>query len=316
MRSLSANAAAWGLALLVGVTASAQTDKQAGRSEDQQDRQAKGEQGGRSKDRQGDDRRKQDSDKDQGQTERIRGELAGASVVGETMVDYESGRAIVAELTYLTILGSPAGAGRQEGQGGQADSGRGDAKRGDQDKDQDKDKDKGARSENKDQGSDRDRAGRDRGDQERSGERSANRRNVYHIAISPDTQVRARDSQGRRGRDSGDRPKGQGESSARERSQAALEQLEIGDRVEVEFTRLNPQGRSANGGEGQKGSTSQNRHGRHRIIRGVAKTIMIVSAPDRDGDRDGSENRKDGDSSSREKRSGSDSQKKDSDREK
>jgi len=311
MRFLSANAAAWGLALLLGVTATAQTNDQAGQSKDQQGSQSKGEQGRRSRDQQGDDQQRQDSGQAQGQTERIRGELAGASVVGETIVDYESGRAVVAELTYLTILGSPADGGRQEGRGGRASSDRDDAKRGDQDKDE------GARAENKDQGSNQDRAGRDRGDQDRPGERSADRRNVYHIAVSPDTQVRARDSQGRgRGRDSGDQQKGQGGSSARERSQATLEQLEIGDRLEVEFTRLNPQGRSGTGGEAQKGSTSQTRHGRHRIIRGVAKTITIVSAPDRDGDRDSSENRRGGDSSSRDRQSGSDSQKKDSDREK
>src|SRR4051794_41983114 len=109
MRSLSANVVAWGLALLVGVTASAQTNDQAGRSKDQQ--------GGQSKDRRDDSPRKQDSNQDQSQTERIRGGLAGGFVVGETMVGYDTGRGGGGELTFLTILGSPAGAGRQGGGG-------------------------------------------------------------------------------------------------------------------------------------------------------------------------------------------------------
>jgi len=304
MKNRFATLAAWGLAaLLVGVSAQAQTNNQGGQSKDEQGEQSK---------RQQRDARGQDTRQDQGQTETIRGEVAAASVVGETMVDYASGRAVVAELTYLTILGSPDGGGRQGGRGGQAssdrDRDRDDTRRGDQDRNQ------GDRAENKDQGPNQDQAGRNRGDQERSGEGSAaqDRRNVYQIAISSDTQVRRGNAQRGRGQGqgSGDQPKqkGQGESSAREQSQAALDQLELGDRVAVEFTRMNAQGRSGSGDEGQKGSTDQTRHGRHRIIRGVARTITILSAPDRNR----SDDRQDGDSSSRDRQSRSNSQDKDS----
>src|SRR4051794_16936574 len=187
MRSLLANVAALSLALLVGVTASAQTNDQAGQSKDQP--------GGQSKNRRDDSQRKQDSSQDQGQTERIRGELAGVSVVGETMVDYDTGRGVLAEFTYLTILGSPPGVGRQGAQDGRANSDSADSKRGEQDKD------KAARSgdKDKDQGSNQDRADRERGDQDRSGDRSATRRNVYQIAVSSETQVRNRSSQSGRG---------------------------------------------------------------------------------------------------------------------
>jgi len=286
MENRFAIAAAWGLALLMGVTAPAQTNKQDGQSKDQQGAESRSQQ---------DDSRRQDAGQDQGQTETIRGELAGVSVVGETMVDHETGRGIVAEFTYLTILGSPAGAGRQGRRGGQASSGGDDARRGEQDKSE------GARSESKEQGSNREQADRDQAGRGRSDEMSANRRTVYHIAVGPETQVRNRISQGGRGQGSGD----QREDQAREQSRSAFEQLQLGDRVEVEFRRLNARGPSGTGGEGQRGSANQNRHGRHRIVRGVARTITILSAPDRDGDRDRSENRNDGDSSSRDKPSNS-----------
>jgi len=285
----------------VGVTASAQTNDQAGQSKDQQ--------GEQSKDQQGDSQRTRDSSQSQDQTERIRGELAGASVVGETIVDFETGRAIEAQFTYLTILGSPAEAGRRRGQREQAGSGRDDANRGEQDKD------KEARSGDRDQGSNQDLTDRDRGNRDQSGERSASRRNVYQIAVSPETQVRNRSSQGRRGQGPDDQPKRQGRS-AREQSQSDLEELQLGERVEVEFTRMEGQDRTGSGAGGQGGSGNQTRHGRNRIIRGVAKTITILSIPDQESDEGSPESRKGDDSSSGGQKSGADAQEKKTDREK
>jgi len=293
----------------VGVTASAQTNNQAGGSNDQQVGQSKDEQGGQSRGQRNDSQREQESNQAQGQTERIRGELASVSVVGEMMVDHDTGRGIVAEFTYLTILGSPADAGRQGNRGGRADSGRDDANRGDQARDQ------GARSENKEQGSNRDQADGDRGIQGRLRERFANRRNVYQIAVGSETQVRSRGAQRGRGQDPGDQAKEQG-ASAGERSQSQLEELELGDRVEVEFTRLQGRDRQGSGAGGQGGSGNQARHGRHRIIRGVAKTITIVATPDQDGDQGNAENRRGDDSSSAGQKSGSDAKEKSSNQEK
>ena len=107
--------ATWGLALLVGLTASAQT----GNSSDQ----SKGPQGGSqaSKDR---DKSGEGLEQCKGQSRTIRGEMAGVSVVGETMVDYSSGRGVVAEFTYLTILGSPSDAHSGQGSKDHAASGR------------------------------------------------------------------------------------------------------------------------------------------------------------------------------------------------
>jgi hypothetical protein len=48
---------------------------------------------------------------DQGQRQTIRGTIAGVTAVGEAVIDPQTNTAIVAEVDYLTILGSPAGGG-------------------------------------------------------------------------------------------------------------------------------------------------------------------------------------------------------------
>ncbi len=141
MRNRFATAATWGIALLVGVSASAQTARPAERPDN--------------KNSETQNRKAGDSDQAQHQSWTIRGELASVSVVGEAMMDYNTGRGVVADLTYLTILGSPSG----------------------QDRSQAKDGD----------------SNRDRDNKNSSGDANAGgRRNVYQIAIGPGTQVRDR----------------------------------------------------------------------------------------------------------------------------
>jgi len=265
-----------GLVLLLGPAASAQSGKQDEKPAAQKSEGQKSD----SQANQKSESQKQDSQhQGSGRVETIRGELASVSVLGETMVDYSSGRGVVAQLTYLTILGSPSG-----GQGGKVDSGAESTKSANQGS-------KGAGSEKKEQG--------------QSGQASRMRRTVYEVAITPDTQVRDRGMEGSQA--SSDKQGG----SARERSQAALEHLQLGDRVEVEFDRFKDQARAGSGGEGQGGSASQSRHGRHRIVRGMAKTLTILH--DADGDHQhGSGEHKGGDSSDKEK-SKSDSPQKKSD---
>jgi len=322
MTNRYATAAAWGLALLVGVTASAQSDKQGDQSKGSQgDTQKKTDSDQPQQNDSGQSQKSQSQQKDssqsQGQTERIRGELAGVSVVGETMVDYSTGRGVVAQFTYLTILGSPSGSREQAGRAGQ-DSRRNEGSR-------EKGQDQGSsKSQAKDESSNKNQADITHGQSDGSSRQSASRRrNVYQIAVSPETEVRTRGSQGRQG--SGNSQGDQGRS-AREQSQSALEQLQLGDRVEVEFNRLTApgqpgaggqdQGGGAGQGQGQGGSASQSRHGRHRLIRGVAKTITILSTPDQGDDQQGSQGQKGGNSSSEEQQSGSNAQEKKSDGEK
>jgi len=71
---------------------------------------------------QSDNDRSKGGDHSSGQHKTIHGVVAGVTVLGETMVDYESGRAITAERDYLTVVdadkhgeksGSQAGHGQQ-----------------------------------------------------------------------------------------------------------------------------------------------------------------------------------------------------------
>lgn len=49
----------------------------------------------------------QKSDKSSQSSQKVEGIVAGVTVVGETMVDYETNRAAVAQVTYLTVVGKP-----------------------------------------------------------------------------------------------------------------------------------------------------------------------------------------------------------------
>jgi len=288
MRHRIAATASWSLALLVGLTASAQT----GNSSDQ----SKGQQGGSQASKDQDKSQSKDSNQSQGQSQTIHGELAGVSVVGETMVDYSSGRGVVAELTYLTILGSSSDA--HSGSGGQANSSGGS---GQGSKDQ-----ASSGSQNEGDRSNKDQADKGHGSNDQSGGSSAHhRRTVYQIAVGPETRVSDRTA-----KDSGDQ-----KGSARERSQAAMDRLQLGDRVEVEFARMtgsDQQNSGANNNNNNGGSSNQTRHGRHRIVRGVATSVTILSAPDQGGDHGGGDQSKGNDSSSGSKSSGSGSQDKSS----
>jgi len=293
------------------VFAPAQTDNQGSKTDNQRN----------------DTTQRNDSGQTQGQTERIRGEIAGVSIVGETMVDYSTGRGVVAEFTYLTILGSPRDGNRRNNQADDASGSRrtdrnanrdqanqdrnANRDQANQDRNANRDRESNRDQANQDRNANRDQANGDRGNQDQSNDESSNqRRNVYEIAIGPETQVRDESSQG--GRDSGnqnDRAKG----SPRERAQNQLDRLELGDRVEVEFSRMNDRGQSGTNNSGQGASASQSRHGRQRIIRGLARTITIRSTPDQNGDQRRSEDRRGNDNSSRRQQSGSNPQEKKSD---
>jgi len=232
---------AWGLALLIGSTASAQTASKENQDKEQQHR-TQTQAGGNSSQNQ--------------QTETIRGELASISVVGETMVNYDNGQGVMAEMTYMTILGSSKGSNAMSGEHrDRAQSG----------------------SERKDATEDKSRTeGKDRDAHGESG-RSWGRRNVYQIAVGPETQVEDRTMN--QGGTSNNRQESTG-NSARARYQAALDKLELGDRVEVEFDRSKASSAGSNANNDQSGSASRQRHGRHRIVRGVAKKIIILSTPE------------------------------------
>ncbi|MEJ7639389.1 MAG: hypothetical protein WKF75_15790, partial [Singulisphaera sp.] len=178
----------------------------------------------------------------------IRGTLAGVTVVGETMVNYETNRAAVAQMSYLTILGSPRRGDAHHGEQGAAHQKSSEAK-------------EDSSAEGKDNKS-------GEGSQGDAGSAQRRRANVYLVAITPRTKVRAASGSG----DDSSGAKSSASRDAQGQSLTTFERLELGDRVEVEFK--------------SEGATSQKsmgrKHGRHRTFRGVATSITIL--PEEEGD--------------------------------
>lgn len=176
--------------------------------------------------------------------ETVRGVIAGVTVEGETAIDYATQRAATVEMSYLTVVGSPVhGAGRR------ADAGA---------RDSDRDREKG-----------RARA-RDGGERRRH--------NVYVLWLTPKTQVRDATGSG----ETGAGQQGDQNKDANQAQAGAFDKIEVGDRVEVTFTRREFPGAGGN----TRDDARARRHGRHRTYFGDAVTIRILAMPDRDGDRD------------------------------
>ncbi len=180
----------------------------------------------------------------------IRGTVAGVTVVGETMIDYQTNRAAIAQMSYLTILGSPHD---------------GDAHRGEQGADPQKSSESKKVTSAEDEDA---KSGQGiRGD---AASASPRRVNVYLVAITPRTEVRQGSGSGSRDDSSG--AKGSASPDDQRESQATFERLELGDRVEVDFMGEEPPSRKP----------IDRRHGRHRTVRGVATSITIL--PEEHGD--------------------------------
>jgi hypothetical protein len=149
------------------------------------------------------DEKSKAGDQSQSHHKTIQGFVAGVTVVGETMVDYQQTRAITAEADYLTIVapftthGDQGGQQAKQGEHGPGDQASGSAE-------QDKDVKQTA---NAGHG-----AGRESRHSEGSSRQSAR---VYLIQVTPKTQVCECDDGGKKKCD--------------------LARLEVGDRVEVEY---------------------------------------------------------------------------------
>ncbi len=148
-------------------------------------------------------------DQSSGSPKKVEGVVAGVTVVGETMVDYETNRAITAEKDYLTIV-APSHHGdkgeKHAKQGEQASRNEGNASA-----KQDKDVKQTA---NADRSADRGTEG--------SGQSSWRSASVYLVEVTPKTEVCECRDDGKK--------------------KCELAHLEIGDRVEVEFKPFDAQG--------------------------------------------------------------------------
>ena len=174
-------------------------------------------------------------EKASGHRNTVKGVVAGVTVVGETMVDYQNKQAVTAEKDYVTIVamaehGEKWGDQARQQQHSTGSQAADSAKR-DQDVKQTANAD---RKDTKSANEENDESGRWRG--------SAR---VYLIEVTPQTEVCECRDDGKKKCD--------------------LASLEIGDRVEVEFQPADMAGARSN----------DTRHGRHRIIRGQALSISI-----------------------------------------
>jgi hypothetical protein len=191
---------------------------------------------GRNRDK--DQNQNQNQNQNAANAQTIHGVIAGVTVAGETLLNYDTDQATVARVTYLTILGGP-GRGQREARGDRARESRENAR--------DSQKNEGARDENA-----------------RSDNQSdQNRRrwnSVYYVAITPQTRVFQEGEEN-------DKGKASSTPDDQTRFQAAFQKIELGERVVVEFT--------AQGAPG--GRPADAKHGRERTFRGLATSIEILN---------------------------------------
>jgi len=162
-----------------------------------------------------------DGNQSSGHHKTIHGVVAGVTVLGETMVDYESGRAITAERDYLTVVDADhhgKGGGDQASHGEQASGGE---KKSEGKQDKDVKQTAGAGQESK----------------EKSGSDQASKRSarVYLVEVTPKTEVCECQKDGKK--------------------KCELARLEIGDHVEIEF-----QPASTSQTQNQSGNMRHGRH--------------------------------------------------------
>jgi hypothetical protein len=182
----------------------------------------------------------QNQDRDRGETITVRGVVAEVTAEGEVAIDYQTNRAVMVESAYLTIVELP-----RDGQGDAS-------KRGDADR-KDKDNDSKKEQANKDKDND------NKNDQANDDDDNS-RRNIYIVWLSPRTKVYQA---------SGDSGK------ADQKKEASLDQIDIGEVVEVQMTRRSES--AANAGANQTGP-ARRKHGRYRVVFGNANAITILSS--------------------------------------
>jgi len=162
-------------------------------------------------------------------TETIRGVIAAVTAEGEVMFDYRTNKAVAAEASFLTIVGSPA---KMEG-------------------------DEAARNA--------------AGSNEKGGAANRKRHNVYHVWLTPRTKICEATAQG-------EKPAGGGEAQRSEQKrEVMLDNLEVGDHVEIQFTKNDDSGST---GSAHQTEQMRKKHGRHRTHVGFASEVTILPAKD------------------------------------
>jgi len=182
------------------------------------------------------------SDK-KGEEQTIRGVISEVTILGETDIDYATRKAVTAEATFLTVIGHPSSHDAMHRGGGEKANAQASA-------DKDKTQDKDVKQTTNDSG---------------AGQRSAggarHRMNVYVVAVSPRTKVCECKETGKSGFE-----------SLKEEA-CDLDNLEIGDRVEISF---NPKMMARTTDEKAETHPANRKHGRHRTFFGDASSVKIL----------------------------------------
>ncbi len=152
--------------------------------------------------------------------------IAGVTAEGEAMFDYRANRAVAAEASFLTVVGSPVGM----------------------------------------QGNDANRAA---GANEERGATNKKRHNVYIVWLTPRTKICEATGQHEKS------PAQSETQRSEQKREAALENLEVGDHVEIQFTKNDESGST---GFAHQNQAVRSKHGRHRTHVGFATEVTILSA--------------------------------------
>jgi hypothetical protein len=160
-------------------------------------------------------------------TATIRGVIAGITAEGEVMFDHRANKAVAAEATFLTVVGSPV---KMEGAEGNRSSAT---------------------------------------PNEERGASHRHRHNVYYVWLTPRTKICE-------GTASNEKSGAQAETQRSEQKrELALDKLEIGDRVEIQFTKNDDSGST---GSAHQTDQMRTKHGRHRTHVGFATEVKILSS--------------------------------------
>jgi len=191
----------------------------------------------------------------------IRGVVAAVTVEGELAIDYQTNRAAAAEMTFVTVVGSPQRGGMNRS-------------------DAPANKNADAHRDN-----DQDRNGRNSDQGNRTGANDRHRHNVYLVWITPRTKIRQVNSANSSDRNNTNKNEANKNNDNRNDSklddndnrgtEVAIDRLEVGDHVELTFNAREDS--NANKANANANRAARARHGRHRTHYGDAVAITILS---------------------------------------
>jgi len=199
----------------------------------------------------------QNTGQDSSGRQTIHGFVSGVTVEGEMIVDYRTNRAAAAEMTILTVVGSPSRWGM----------------------------DRSDASGNRNANADRDRNDRNSDQGNRAGGIIRRRHNIYMLSVTPRTKVRVASSgidafRNRANRNDANRDQAKGNDANRndnddQGAEVEIAQLEVGDPIEVTVNLREETNSNANANAGNANAGARARHGRHRVYFGDAVEITI-----------------------------------------